>query len=91
MRRIFGDPASLPNSPHDLFALEKKTARRAVRPHLFQYCGRNDSFYADNLRFRNALAKLPYQHTYHEDDGDHAWAWWDSAIQQVIDWLPLEN
>lgn len=91
MRRIFGDPASLPNSPHDLFALAKKTARRPIRPQLFQYCGRNDSFYADNLRFRNALAKLAYQHTYHEDDGDHSWSWWDSAIQKVIDWLPLED
>lgn len=91
MRRIFGDPASLPNSPHDLFALAKKAARRSVRPRLFQYCGRNDGFYADNLRFRDALQALNYPPTYHEDDGDHSWAWWDSSIQDVITWLPLED
>lgn len=91
MRRIFGNPADVPGSPHDLFALARQSARRAARPHLFQYCGRRDEFYDDNLRFKDALALLPFQHTYHEDEGDHSWAWWDSSIQKVIDWLPLEK
>jgi S-formylglutathione hydrolase FrmB len=87
MRNVFGDLSKVPGSNHDLFALGRKVAKSAVKPRLYQCCGTEDFLYADNVRFRDAIRKLPLDLTYEEGPGDHAWAFWDKMIQNVLAWM----
>jgi S-formylglutathione hydrolase FrmB len=87
MRDIFGDPAGIPGSQHDLFALSAKAARSNLRPRLFQCCGSGDFLYADNVRFRDHIRPLGFDYTYKEGPGEHNWRYWDVMIQEVLAWL----
>jgi putative tributyrin esterase len=87
MRNVFGDLKKVPNSQHDLFTLAKKVAKRKVKPRLFQCCGTEDFLYPDNVRFRDAVRKLPLDLTYAEGPGEHNWAYWDRMIQDILAWM----
>jgi S-formylglutathione hydrolase FrmB len=86
-RTIFGDLSKVPGSRHDLIALAKKVARGPVKPRLYQCCGTEDFIYPDNIRFRDAVRKLPLDLTYEEGPGEHNWAYWDTMIQRVLAWM----
>ncbi len=87
MRTVFGDLSKVPGSKHDLFALAKKAAKAPVKPRLYQCCGTEDDLYPDNVRFRDAIRKLPLDLTYEEGPGEHNWAYWDKMIQHVLAWM----
>lgn len=86
-RNVFGDLGKVPGSKHDLFALAKKAAKAPVKPRLYQCCGIEDFLYAGNIRFRDAVRKLPLDLTYEEGPGEHVWAYWDKMIQNVLAWM----
>ena len=87
IRTVFGDLSKVPGSKHDLFRLTKKVAKGHVKPRLYQCCGTEDHLYADNIRFRDAVSKLPLDLTYEEGPGEHNWAYWDKMIQNVLAWM----
>ena len=87
MRTVFGDLRKVPGSKHDLFALAKKAAKAPVKPRLYQCCGTEDFLYADNVRFRDAIRKLPFDLIYEEGPGEHVWVYWDKMIQNVLAWM----
>jgi putative tributyrin esterase len=87
MRTVFGDLSKVPGSKHDLFTLAKKVAKGRVKPRLYQCCGTEDHLYADNIRFRDMISKLPLDLTYEEGLGEHVWAYWDKMIQNVLAWM----
>jgi len=87
MRMVFGDLSKVPGSKHDLFTLAKKVAKGHVKPRLYQCCGTEDMLHADNIRFRDAVRKLPLDLTYEEGPGEHNWAYWDKMIQNVLAWM----
>ena len=87
MRTVFGDLSKVPGSKHDLFTLAKKVAKGPVKPRLYQCCGTEDDLYADNVRFRDAVRKLPLDLTYEEGPGEHNWGYWDKMIQNVLTWM----
>lgn len=87
MRTVFGDLRKVPGSKHDLFALAKKVSRGSVKPRLYQCCGTEDFLYADNVRFRDAIRRVPLDVTYEEGPGEHNWAYWDRMIQNVLAWM----
>ena len=87
MRNVFGDLNKVPNSKHDLFTLAKKVAKSPVKPRLYQCCGTEDFLYADNVRFRDAIRKLPLNLIYEEGPGEHVWSYWDKMIQNVLKWM----
>jgi S-formylglutathione hydrolase FrmB len=89
MENVFGDLSKLLGSKHDLLALAKKVAKGTVKPRLYQCCGTEDFLYADNLRFRDEIRKLPLDLTYEEAPGEHVWAFWDKMIQNVLKWMFL--
>ncbi len=65
----------------------KRLPKRPVKPRLYQCCGTEDFLYADNIRFRDAIRKLPLDLTYEEGPGEHVWAYWDKMIQNVLAWM----
>ena len=87
MRTVFGDLSKVPGSKHDLFTLAKKVSKGHVKPRLYQCCGTEDHLYTDNIRFRDAVSKLPLDLTYEEGPGEHNWAYWDKMIQNVLAWM----
>jgi putative tributyrin esterase len=87
MRNVFGDLSKVPGSKHDLFTLAKRAAKALVKPRLYQCCGTEDDLYPDNVRFRDAVRKLPLDLTYEEGPGEHNWAYWDKMIQNVLAWM----
>ncbi len=87
MRNVFGDLSKVPNSKHDLFTLAKTVAKSPIKPRLYQCCGTEDFLYADNVRFRDAVRKLPLDLTYEEGPGEHTWSYWDKMIQNVLKWM----
>jgi S-formylglutathione hydrolase FrmB len=87
MRTVFGDLSKLPGSRNDLFALARKAAKGSIKPRLYQCCGTEDNLYPDNVRFRDAVRKLPLDLTYEEGPGEHNWAYWDKMIQNVLRWM----
>jgi len=90
MRTIFGDLDELPGSDNDLFHLATQVAQSdQPKPKLFQWCGTEDFLYPSNLKFRDHVQNLPFDYTYSDGPGDHAWDHWDAQIQNVLDWLPL--
>jgi putative tributyrin esterase len=90
LRTVFGDLSKVPGSKNDLIALAKKLAKGPVKPRLYQCCGTEDFIYPDNVRFRNAVSKLPLDLTYEEGPGEHNWAYWDRMIQRVLAWMFTE-
>ena len=46
--------------------------------------------YEDNIKFRDLAHTLKIPLTYKEGPGEHEWGFWDNAIREVIDWLPIE-
>ena len=87
MRTVFGDLSKVPGSKHDLMTLAKKAAKSSVKPRLYHCCGTGDQLHEDNLRFREAVRKLPLDLTYEEGPGEHNWAYWDKMIQRVLVWM----
>ncbi len=87
MRNIFGDLEKVAGSRHDLFALARRASKSPVKPRLYQCCGTDDFLYADNLRFRDTVQKLPFDYTYEEGPGEHTWDFWDRMIQNVLAWM----
>jgi putative tributyrin esterase len=87
MRNVFGDLSKVPGSKHDLFTLAKKVVKGSVKPRLYQCCGTEDFLHADNIRFRDAIRKLPLDLTYEEGPGEHNWAYWDHMIQNALKWM----
>lgn len=87
MHTVFGDLSKVPGSKNDLFMLARKVAKAPVKPRLYQCCGTEDDLYPDNVRFRDAVRKLPLDLTYEEGRGEHNWAYWDQMIQNVLGWM----
>jgi S-formylglutathione hydrolase FrmB len=87
MRNVFGDLSKVPGSKHDLIALAKRVSRAPLKPRLYQCCGTEDYLYEENLRFRDAVRKLPLDLTYEEGPGEHVWDYWDQMIQNVLAWM----
>ena len=87
---IFGDE-ELTGTEHDLFALIKKTHAYEEKPLIYQCCGTEDFLYEDNLRFKKFCEETNYPLTTKFEQGNHEWGYWDQAIQEVLDWLPLNK
>lgn len=75
-------------SDEDLFALADKAVKEGKKlPKMYQWCGRQDFLYQDNLNLRDYLKGLGADLTYEEGDGDHQWQYWDAGIERVLNWI----
>lgn len=92
LEHIFGNTDNLENTEADLFALIKKhKSNGTVLPDLFMTCGTEDFLYDMNKSTVNKMRDLDVNITYEEYPGIHDWAFWDSNIQRVLEWLPLKR
>lgn len=87
---IFGDLRNLPGSENDLIAKLGKV-QKAPDTEFYLCCGTDDYLYPDSIAFRDAALAAGLRLTYEESDGDHDWGYWDTQVQRVLDWLPIEK
>ena len=86
-RPVYGN-RQVRGSGDDLFCLAERAAEKGGRlPQLYQWCGRQDFLYQDNLRLRDFLREMGYDLTWEEADGDHQWKYWDAGIERVLEWI----
>ncbi|WP_018752455.1 alpha/beta hydrolase [Paenibacillus sanguinis] len=89
---IFGESGPK-GTENDLLTLLEPFAEKArqglAMPALYQCCGTEDFLYQDNQTFREACNRLNIPLTYEEGPGAHEWSYWDTRIQDVLNWLPL--
>lgn len=89
---LLGGKESVAGTGLDLYHLaEELAASGKEKPLLYQCCGTEDFLYQDNIRFREHCRKLGLALTYEEEPGIHEWGYWDTKIQRVLEWLPLEG
>ena len=81
------------NSVNDLFAQSARVAAlpKERQPRIFQYCGVEDFLWQDNLRLRDHLRDLGFEHHWEQGPGGHCWENWNTQIQNILAWLPLDE
>jgi putative tributyrin esterase len=87
MTAVFGERA-VAGSDDDLIDLVGRVDPDAV-PALYIACGTGDHLYQHNRTFVAAAARNGVACTSTFDPGEHSWAYWDAAIRDVLDWLPV--
>jgi putative tributyrin esterase len=87
---VFGDIATVPGSENDLVA-ELQALETIPETEFYVACGTEDYLYRDSLTFRDLAAEKGLHLTYEESAGGHEWGFWDTHIQHVLDWLPIEK
>ncbi len=89
---VFGDLNKVRGSDNDLLHLAEKVSKSdGHKPMLYQCCGTEDFLYEDNITFRDWARELGLDLTYEEEPGTHEWGYWDTKIQSVLEWLPLNK
>ena len=83
--RVFAD-RTVAGSDDDLLHLITKKGKY---PDLLLRCGTEDRLVEQNERFVAACTKADVPIDAAFGPGDHDWAYWDTEIQTVLDWLPL--
>lgn len=90
-RLIYGDRDISGTDDDLLHLLRKVETSEGPKPKLYQCCGTEDFLYEDNQTFRKACEQTSLDYQYHEGPGGHDWAYWDTHIQNVLNWLPLKK
>lgn len=91
LRRVFGDDKHPQARPEDdILFLAQQTAEREDKPEIYLACGTADELYSDYLSGISLFSSLGYHVNYRAGEGeDHRWSYWDQAIQDVLNWLPV--
>ncbi len=87
---VFGDLSDVPDSGNDLIEY-LQTRNPAPSNHYYLCCGTEDYLYQDSMVFRDTASKAGLNLTYEESEGEHEWNFWDTYIQRVLNWLPIEK
>ncbi len=87
-KAAFNSMENVPNSRFDLLH-KVRTLDAVPDTEFFVCCGLDDWLYQDSVNFCEAASEKGLYLTYEESAGAHDWAYWDQAIQRVLDWLPI--
>ena len=86
---VFGCRSERTGGKDDLTALGEKLRTADVeKPIFFMACGTEDGLLEESRRFHQRFADV-FDITYVEAPGIHNWDFWDTHIQDVLNWLPL--
>ena len=71
---------------------KKKAAGETVNfPKIYMACGTSDGLLPANHTVRDDLMAKGFDVTYEEGPGGHEWDFWDTYIEKVLNWLPLDD
>lgn len=60
-------------------------------PKIFLCCGTEDRLIPDSRLMKQHLEDNGYDVTYEEAPGNHEWGFWDTYIQKILKWLPIQQ
>lgn len=86
-RRIFGD-RPIAGTGDDLMHL-LRTIDPAVVPDLYLTCGTEDESIENNRAFVEIAGRRGIRLTSDLRTGEHEWGFWDRAVQDMLNWLPV--
>ncbi|MDR1740313.1 MAG: esterase family protein [Synergistaceae bacterium] len=92
MYMSFGTPDPR-GSEFDIYEIARRQLKEKGKdalPALYATCGTEDPLHKTNMKFRDEMKDV-LNLTYHEEQGDHVWSFWDRNIQKVLDWLPIKQ
>jgi S-formylglutathione hydrolase FrmB len=87
MRAVFAG-RDITGSDDDLLSV-LDGADPATLPDLYVCCGTEDPLITGSRAFVDAAQRRGVTVTSSFGTGEHEWGYWDTAIQYVLDWLPL--
>ncbi len=89
---FFGDLDKVAESDKNPKWLARKlTEEGAGIPEIYLTCGTSDFLLEPNREFKKYLEELGIRVTYKEGEGAHEWDFWNRAIRDVLEWLPLDE
>ncbi|OTN88319.1 tributyrin esterase [Enterococcus sp. 7E2_DIV0204] len=89
---IFGPFEQVQGSSNDpMFLLDQLVKSGKTPPNIFLCCGEEDLLLYGNKKMASALTSNTIEHTFETGPGNHDWIFWDTWIQRVLAWLPLEK
>ncbi len=89
---VFGDLNKLPGSDMDCEALILDLKKKEAQiPRMYLCCGTEDFLVEKNRAYRDFLRNQGVDLVYEEGPGTHSWDFWDTYIQRVLEWLPLDE
>lgn len=88
---IFGTNDLL-GTEHDIFTLLKNDVENGKKiPPIFSRCGTEDFLLESNHNFNLLANQLQITFDYKETSGAHTWNFWNDAVKEFLDWLPIED
>ncbi len=91
LEAAFGE-TDLHGTQHDVFQLLRDLRPSAgAAPALFVGCGRADPLLPHSERFASAATDSGLAVTTSYPPGEHAWDYWDRAVRELLEWLPLRT
>ena len=70
---------------------DRKAAGEDVNfPKIYMCCGTEDGLLGANHTVRDDLISKGFDVTYEEGPGGHEWNFWDTYIEKILNWLPLD-
>jgi putative tributyrin esterase len=92
LQSYFKNSLEIKDSASDLFYLCNKFSEKGIKqPAIYQCCGTEDALYKENQDFFSHAKRLGLEITFEESQGEHNWIYWDKAIQEVLNWLPIND
>lgn len=97
VRRLHaGDPkfdaGAIEGTDRDLLWLASQLKEKGVEiPKMFQTCGTEDFTWDFNIVARDHFVSLGLDHTWIQRPGTHNFEFWDAALKQYLEWLPLRG
>lgn len=88
----FMSPDDIPGTEFDLLWLAGQLKEKGENiPRMFQSCGTEDFTWDFNTVARDHFRSLELDHTWIQSPGTHNFEYWDWALKQYLNWLPLRG
>lgn len=84
LNEVFGTTGNPAREQNNIFVL-LRNASPGTLPYLYLACGTADRFLSVNRQFVAALSQQQVRYEYHETPGNHDWAYWDRAVQPMLE------
>lgn len=90
--RFFGDLSTIRESEKNpYYLIQKLKKENANLPKFYLACGKSDHLFPRAEEFASFLMKQGAEFIFEKANGGHDWDFWDTYIQNVLNWLPLGN
>ena len=90
-KAVFNDPQNISDDNDLLYILKGLVDKNTALPQLYMCCGTEDFILPTNDAFHKGAAALGVTIPYDKHKGAHNWPYWDEHVQDVLNWLPLQN